>query len=227
MILNEFTTTAMCRPEIIDITYKSFTDNILDINFKECTLYLNIDPAPNSQKSVQTADVARQYFGNVVVNYSSSCNFAAAVKWCFSQVKGKYFFHLEDDWILLKKIYIKEVIDVLINQNNKYLEYNKDYVSILLRAYGVASEKICLAPSVFCGDFARGISPKLDVRINPEEQMRSRNLNIRKTKLNEFSLRYPFPSITDIIVKDIGRDWIKKNGIIGDRSTHFVKWKKW
>ena len=95
MISLEFCTTATFRPEIIDRTYKSFTDNLLGIDFKISTLYLNVDPIPVGNTK-EVIDVAKKYFGNVVYNIPEEPNFTKAIKWCWSQVKNEYFFNLEE-----------------------------------------------------------------------------------------------------------------------------------
>ena len=96
----EFTTTACNRPELLERTYSSFTKNIKGLDFKKCILYINVDPSPHGQNIEKNEEVAKKYFGKVIVNYPDKPNFARAVIWCFTQVRGEYFFHLEDDWVL-------------------------------------------------------------------------------------------------------------------------------
>ena len=45
----EFTTTACVRPELLNQTYKSLNDALVDVDLKtEGILYINIDPVPES-----------------------------------------------------------------------------------------------------------------------------------------------------------------------------------
>ena len=70
-----FTTTACNRPNIIERTYDSFCNNVLGIDFHDITLYINIDPAPKSDNREVIIEIAKKYFGNVVVNLPRRSNF--------------------------------------------------------------------------------------------------------------------------------------------------------
>ena len=196
----EFTTTACCRPEIIERTYQSFSNNLLNVNFSKSILYINIDPIPKNTNPELVLDIAKKYFGEVIYNIPKSPNFTNALKWCWSKPKNKYFFHLEDDWILLKSIDINVLVKLI---NNKY-------VSVLLRGYKKDRNTIDLAPSLFSTEFANRISKKLNINYNPEEQIRAPiGSDIRISEPTDCTLRYP----DEIVIKDIGREWLRNNNI--------------
>ena len=44
-----FTTTATVRPDILEKTYKSFTNKLVGIDFSKTTIYINIDLLPNTK----------------------------------------------------------------------------------------------------------------------------------------------------------------------------------
>ena len=50
------------------------------------------------------------FLEKLYIIYLKESNFAEAILWCFNQVKGEFFFHLEDDWILRKEININDMI---------------------------------------------------------------------------------------------------------------------
>lgn len=208
MVNLEFTTTAMRRPDILDKTYASFVSKLTGINYSKSTLYINIEPFPDEVPIKDVIKVAQKYFGTVVPNFPKECNFTIAVKWCWSQVKGDYAFHLEDDWILMNKVKIAQLIR----------RCKDPVVQVALRAYSYTYNKIVLSPSLITGDFVRRVSEKLDITSNPEVQLRGDNVE------GCFNLAFP----NRIILKDTGRAWIKKSDYAKCSNTkyEFVAWKK-
>ena len=100
-------TTAMPRPELLELTYRSFYNHLFS-RIKHCRLIINIDPGPasanNDQKTETMLTVCRKWFPEVVYRCPSTPSFPAAVQWAWSQVETDIFFHLEDDWLLLNHI---------------------------------------------------------------------------------------------------------------------------
>lgn len=106
----EFTTTACNRPALLRDTYESFTANLKGVDFDASTVYINVDPAPHGDGVRRCAAVARDFFGTVVPNYPDNPSFGAAARWCWSQVRGAYFFNLEDDWNLEQPVHVEELL---------------------------------------------------------------------------------------------------------------------
>jgi hypothetical protein len=100
----------MRRPGIVLETYRSFAANLRGVDFAASTLYLNIDPKPIEGDAGAVILAARQFFGNVVVNQPEHACFPAAVKWCWAQPGGEYFFGLEDDWRLERPVEIADML---------------------------------------------------------------------------------------------------------------------
>lgn len=207
-----FTTTAMPRPEILEATYTSFTKNLVELDFSQVTLYLNIDNFPNkrdSEKRQQCVEIARKFFGNVVVNMPEEPNFAAAVKWCFSKIETFYNFHLEDDWMLLMPVKVS-----LFNQF--FLTPHVQQVG--LRAWRFAKTNFWLSPSVIRGDFCRKIANKMNTTSNPEVQIR----NLKADYRDDGFMLWPF-EYKSVILKDLGRTWMQTQEF--DRGhADFTQW---
>lgn len=207
-----FTTTAMPRPEIVEATYTSFTRNLVEIDFSKVTLYLNVDNFPNKRdadKRQVVVDIARKYFGNVVVNLPEEPNFAAAVKWCFSKVETFYNFHLEDDWMLLTPLKISMF-------NQFFLAPHVQQVG--LRAWRFAKNNFWLSPSVIRGDFCRKVSEKMKTDSNPEVQIRTLKSDYR----DDGFLLFPF-EYKSVVLRDLGRNWMQTQEF--DRGhADFTKW---
>ena len=210
-----FTTTAMPRPEVIQATYDSFTRNLRGLDFRKITLYLNIDSFPEKRdehKRQEVLAIARQYFGNVVVNMPDTPGFGAAVKWCFSRIETPYNFHLEDDWELLAPFHISSF-------NPFFLPPHVQQVS--LRSRVNVRQDFFLCPSFIRGAFCNEMAEKMNITDNPEVGIR----NIKNTEeiyRKESFVMYPFDT-QSLIVRDLGRVWIKSSGF--ERGgTHFVQW---
>lgn len=208
-----FTTTAMPRPKVVEQTFGSFTKNLLGFDFKQATLYINIDSLPNNRdddKKIEVAEVARKYFGNVVVNMPEKGNFAQAVKWCFSQVNTYYNFHLEDDWQLLSPLQISMF-------NQFFLPPHVQQVA--LRAWKFATHNFWLSPSFLRGTFCREIADKMNLDDNPEVQIRNLIGSYRK----EGFIYFPYDTRA-VILKDLGRNWMKEQEFNRGLSN-FTTWE--
>lgn len=210
-----FTTTAMPRPEIVQATYHSFTRNLHGLDFSKVTLYINIDSFPrikDDHKRQEVVDIARRYFGNVVVNMPDTPSFAVAVKWCFSMIETPYNFHLEDDWELLTPFQISSFNQFFIPPHVQ---------QVALRSRGNVRQDFFLCPSFIRGNFCREMAEKMNTSENPEVEIR----NIKNKEgiyRKESFVMYPFDT-QSLVVRDTGRAWIKTSSY--ERGgTHFVKW---
>lgn len=215
----EFTTTSCNRPEILQTTYGSFVSRLKGVDFSKSTLYINVDPSPNNDSITEMEKVARKFFGNVVVNYPEEPNFAAAVIWCFSQVKGEYFFHLEDDWILTCNVDINKMIHSLSGTALQHV-LNKKITS--RKELG----EPCFVPSLFKTEIVKRYLPLMNPVKNPEWQLK---VLYRKNTNGLKSHKSVLHSRSREVSKDIGRDWLKRKGISRDygKSRSWTPWTKW
>ena len=218
----EFTTTACNRPKILESTYKSYTTRLKNVDFKNSTLYINVDPTPHSDNIIEVIDIANKYFGNVIEYVPEKPNFAAAVLWCFNQVKGDLFFHLEDDWNLMKDVDIHKMVKLLGKDNIQCL-LNKTPNLIPPREIGEPA----FIPGLSSKKYIQKYLPLMDDLSNPEAQIKNifrKNKKFQKNKSinidpnNEFS-------------RDIGRIWLQQNGLERDyenqRTKEKGKWTPW
>ena len=215
MIAFEFTTTACNRPEILNRTYASYCSKLKGIDFKASTLYINVDPSPTSTNISAVEQIAKKYFGKVVVNLPATANFAKAVIWCFSQVKSQYFFHLEDDWELSSSVEISKLISKLGSSNLQCVLNKKNSPTGIKEL-----TEPTFVPSLFSTSHIKKYLPYLVEDLNPEYQMKilfrnkKGNLHLHKSVL--LDQRFEFS-------RDIGRAWLSKNGL----ARNYTKPKKW
>jgi hypothetical protein len=228
-----FTTTSVGRYELMEATYKSFLNNFKGVDYKNSTLFLNLDHYKEFGDIQKSIEVAKSFFGKVVYNISEKPNFAQAVKWCWSHdFDTKYVFHLEDDWELQHEVKLKRLISII--------KSDKSIVNVRLRQRGRLpegkSERILLGPSLFEKEFLK-IGSMISPNRNPEHSIKfnkeksriwiNRHLNMKKT----FSYTYT----NDVLkkgehasrsTKDIGLEWKIKNGVGFNGKCKFFLRKK-
>jgi hypothetical protein len=215
----DFTTTGMCRPEIYARTLTSFKSNLHGINLKTCTLHLNLDPLPPEESLAQEmVKVAQKVFGWVNVNRPEVANFASAVKWCWQQPCSEYFFHLEDDWELVHRVDINDLVNKLDADHN--------LTCVSLRAYHWPStdERICLSPGLFRTEHARVMAERLVVNANPEKQLRAVTPENPHGGRHE-GFRGTFVPVA-VVLQDLGRDWMDSRGWVKTDPAYFVNWER-
>ena len=214
----EFTTTHVGqRHEIIKKTYLSFFDNLVDVDFAKSTIYINVDSTPNLaglvDESDKTIEFLEKYFGKVVSNITGEGNFTKALQWCWGQPKGDFFYHIEDDWILNRNISLDELFPFFNDEN---------VFAVNLRAYHFAGPRPCLLPALYRSSFCKKFIEKLNEYRNPENQLRS----YVSTHKKFYNIHYP-EDIQDIILKDIGREWLRHKGLKRNQiSSKFIKYQK-
>lgn len=218
-----FTTTSTIRPSLIDQTYHSFQSNLLGVNFKDCELVINVDPAPIdfiSQRE-EVIKVAEKYFGKVTYRFPENANFPDALKWVWSNTKTEYVFNLEDDWLLLEKVNIEDLITI----RNK----EKNAVGVSLNAYlfGLDPFRIRLSPCLLDGAWAREAASHLTSKGCPEKQLRNSVPKHLVRKMLNYP-EYPHPKFGRIIVKDTGRQWREDKRLVknNDGDHGFTSWTK-
>ena len=224
-IIMDFTTTAVVRPQILDRTLGSFSKNLKDINLKECRLVINIDPLPPNRRK-HVIQVARKYFGEVKYNLPKQANFTAAYNWIWSNAKTEYIFNLEDDWELIKPISIKKIL-YFFEKNNKLLQ-------VIIRAYKYTYTTCALSPSVLHRRFYSAVGGNLKIDINPEIQLRGNKFGIQMPSRSSKTISHKgsiivYPEyIKSVVLRDIGRQWIRKSKYRktgSGRKGRFITWE--
>jgi len=169
--------------------------------------------------------IAKKYFGEVKYNLPDVANFAAAVNWTWKNAETDYIFHLEDDWQLIQKVPI----------NTLLLEFDKNpnLLQIILRAYRYNYVTCALSPSIIHRRMYSAIGGNLKEDLNPEAQLRGERHGIvmpsrgRKGFPHRGKIMvYPGKN-RKIILKDLGRAWIRKTKYIkngGGKKARFLTW---
>ncbi len=224
MVVMDFTTTAMARPDIVNKTYKSFSSGLKGIDLKECRLFINIDPLPENIDRREVTKTAKKYFKEVHPNYPEKANFTAACNWLWSNAETEFIFHLEDDWLLLQDVSVPELL--------KYFDQRRKLMEVALRAYKY-EYKICpLSPCIMHERYYKAIAGNLNESVNPEIQLRGRIWGIEipspEFKVSHKGKLIIYPEKTnEVILKDSGRGWIKKSKFKKpSKKSKFTSWEK-
>jgi hypothetical protein len=221
-------TTAMCRPKLVEKTYQSFTDNLKGVDWKNSTLYVNIDPFPHDdgpeweemkKKAVQLIKMAETYFGTVKARCPKVPNYTSAYAWIWGNATQKIILNLEDDWALNREVDIMELVESF--------EQCKTLYEVVLRAYNYHYPCTCTSPALLHRRYYGKVASKFDTLRNPETQTHSREdlgifipnkKNCRGESIKNYVRVWPVRWEQDlklfstskefIAVDDIGREWL-------------------
>ncbi len=107
------------------MTLRSFTKNLL--NQFDCRAIINVDPAGDTANNTQmdVVNLCREYFDEVIYRTPETPSFGGAVQWCWQQVQTDFFFHLEDDWILKRKVNPQELLQLFDDTKLVNVVFNK------------------------------------------------------------------------------------------------------
>lgn len=222
----DITTTATIRPDLLYNTLRYFVERMF-WEKKNYRMIINIDPIGEDKSPMDVVAVAKSFFDNIVFNIADEPNFAQAVKWCWKNTESEYIFHLEDDWHPHKKIKISDLTGIMDkNLNLISLRLGKNIIKkidkISKKNGFIKYRKIVLNPSLFRGNFIRGIASKMNIENNPERQLRT------AFKLYRHEEKY-----TGIYcgcgvgryVNHTGRAWEKQSNFKKRKGSNFLTWE--
>lgn len=200
----EFTTTACVRPELLDQTYSTLNDVLVDVDLKtEGVLYINIDPVPDSSEQAinEELEVARSHFSEVHHRIGESRgNFSRAASWALSQPRGEYFFNVEDDWLFNGKICIQDYI-------NKIKSDTRDNILQCIAGKKQFQDRIYFPPSLFQASIIQSMLTQHPI---PENENPERWLwEIKDPKR---LVDYNVVGIDGVSCKDNGRQYMQDKG---------------
>ncbi len=172
---------ATVRPEVLQMTLRSFTKNLL--NQFDCRAIINVDPAGDIENYSQmdVVNLCREYFNEVICRTPETPSFAGAVQWCWQQVQTEFFFYLEDDWILRRKLVSNEllslfedpaVVTVKLNKfNGKRMQREINAGHVTRINDGIVSRgNFALGPGFMRTTYIRQIVTRVELDKDPESQ---------------------------------------------------------
>jgi hypothetical protein len=224
----DVTMVATRRPELVELTLRSFHQNLL-AGLDAPRLILNIDPVWGSEEDDREIEaICRRYFSVVEMRRPSSPGFGAAVKWAWARTATDWFLHLEDDWLLARRIdpehLAAQMADPELGQIK--LSNKSRYRRIRARVRfwrRKRPEMIATSPAFVRASFGRAAVSHMDPDLDPEKQFYQGFNPEGAAVLARFRQRLYGDLSTPCLLHDTGRIWREVQGIrkvvIGGKSV--------
>jgi len=242
MIKVDITMTAVIRPSLLEETLEKIVENVVDIP-ERFRLIINIDPVGEEIDPIKVVKTARKYFNDVVYNIPLEPSFPKAVKWVWDASTAPYVFHWEDDVFILRKIDIKDMINILERhekiaslrlfkedtpkRNNigvfrSNWKYNKEGFYIADKW----QEQFGLNPVLIKQSFIKEAIILMKDDINPEKQFRAAyEWMVPLISKWKYGL-YTKPGDKALVWGKKGQIWKNKHKLHKPKGKQFLKWVK-
>jgi hypothetical protein len=198
------------RPDLVELTLRSFRQNLFSIARFD-RLYLNIDPlwgTTEDDKAVE--EICRSYFPAVEIRRPETPSFGGAVRWAWSRPRSEWFLHLEDDWLLARRISASQLETELSSADSGQIHLAN--LSRAGRAQRVALP-IVTSPAFVRTEFARIASSHMHAEMDPEKQFYDGHNPEGLAALRRFQTKFYGDATTPQLLFDTGRIWRKVRGI--------------
>lgn len=205
----DVTMAAVRRPDLVRRTLASFQENLFQ-RLPVQRLFVNIDPVWGSPpEGEHVREICSSMFPGAVVRMPTQASYGGAVKWLWNQPETKWLLHLEDDWLLSNKISLFrlrwQMQDIDVAQI-KIANWKR-----LKRRHRPPELGLC---PLFCRtSFAKIVSAKIDVSLDPDKQFRDGTNPELMAAVKDFRAVYFGGPLTCETAIDIGRDWRDMHGI--------------
>jgi hypothetical protein len=212
------------RPDLLGQTLDSFAASVF-CNFNIRNVFVNIDPIfGDAQDEAACVACIKAHFPEAEIFTPPTPGFAAAVQRLWTATKSDYVFHLEDDWIALRKLgeetlepfgdpTVMQVSFHTADQNwdidrKGHLHRRNEYASLLGIKIPLFKTfpKFTTSPSILRGGFARSAAAEMDASRDPEKQFYS-GVNPELESLAAPHKNYIFSPDQVPVIRDIGREW--------------------
>jgi len=239
----DVTMTATWRPELIDRTLESFFENLFSGFSGDLRLVINIDPVGSENNRYKDViRVCSKYFKEIKATRPSRAFFPKAFLTVWNLARAPYLFHLEEDWLLKRKLDFNEMIEIMednitlahlrLSKFRSTSEHLKNWKHFFLwngkffecpqADKGAAGW--CGHPSLNRTAFAKGAIARIDPVHNPEKQIKGRWMG---DYLNQWRFGIYHPQEAPPCLEDIGRKWMEENGWRkSGNPQHFTCWEK-
>ena len=236
----DITMTAVIRPKILNETLKSFCKRVF-CDLDRFRLIINIDNVGEDSNPFNMIKICHKFFKDVKWNIAVEPSFSKAVKWVWSQVENDFVFHLEDDWIIFRKIEFNNILRIMSKNSNiasiklcnKKLKVINGVVVLGDLAYTPINE-FCIAidkgrsmslnPSLIRASFIKEVLPFMSDNVNPEKQLRKRNPLLKKIIMKYDYAIYGNPGDGALVYGKNGLNWRKNYGF-SKVKKNFITWE--
>jgi hypothetical protein len=209
------------RPDLLQQTLDSFSRHFFS-RVPVRRLFVNLDPLWGDIDADRAVErICRSYFKDVMIRRPAEPSFGGAVKWLWSQPETDRFFHLEDDWLLLRPLNPARLAREMAADRVAQISFSR----LNRKAWrkGVWLERFTTSPSMLKTSFARQVSALQDADLDPEKQLYGPGNPALRNLTGQFRHRLHAHRFARAFIADIGRDWREQQGIhkqlVNGRST--------
>lgn len=227
MIEIDVTLIAGRRPDLLEFTLETFQKNLLN-QMRVRRLIVNIDPIWGSADDARrTLSLCHSFGWEVVSRQPETPNFCGAVQWVWSQTETEWFFHLEDDWCLARRINVDRLGRTMQTEDIGQIAF--DHVEKKARKWkrGLTLQSFTTSPSFIRGIVGRTAAEHLDTAKDPEKQLTALLRKVFAKRAPPYRPVLHGSRFTPYFLFDTGRQWRNAHGIdktlVGGASTwtHF------
>jgi hypothetical protein len=192
--------TATLRPALLELTLWSFHRNFLSrLGGTRLRILLNVDPLwGDPADAPRLAEIARSYADEVLVRTPATPGFGEAVRWLWANTSSPWVFHLEDDWILTRRIDVARLAREIARPRAAQIRFNRRRNRFFRRP------RFSLNPCLLAQGFIREALAGFDPAKDPEKQILRGHLRPLEKKWRYYEHG---PAFADAIVLDTGRYW--------------------
>lgn len=227
------------RPDLLGPTLASFQSHLFR-HFNVVRVQVNIDPFGGDEAAhLQCRDLVSAQFECPVLHEPTTAGFTAAVRRLWSGVQTERVFHLEDDWLANEDVTPERVAALgqggvasvalqckehgWTQQTTRMVRKNRRRI-LGLPIGGPPVPVFGTSPRFLTGAFARGCAQRMDLRLDPEKQMRD-NLNPALcTYIAGFASEILLGQNGGMLITDIGRAWRDERNLQKVVSRGVSKW---
>ena len=238
----EVTITATNRIDLLYKTISSFMENLL---FRcDVEAIINIDDVGDKGSTERVLKIVEMFLPIKCSRRSPRPHLSEAFAFCWQSVDADWVLHLEDDWLLKERVEIRDMIDILEEEEDlallrlpqfrstedqmknwdKFFPWNGKYFECpdeLRQTVG-----FCGHPSLIKGEFVKACAPLINTELNPEKQFHGDNPELVKEVMKWRYGVFSKPNHPHYI-EDMGRAWMQKHGFQKKGSkAWFTEWEK-
>jgi hypothetical protein len=213
----DVTVTATLRPALLDLTLWAFRRNFFSrLAGTRIRILLNIDPLwGDPADAPKLAEIARAHADEVVVRTAETPGFGEAVRWLWSRSQTAWIFHLEDDWILTRRIDVEQLAKEMSRPKAAQVRFNRRRNHFFRRPR--FSLNPCLLRRAFVVEALAGFDPAKD----PEKQILRGPLRPLERKWRYYEHG---PAFHHAVVVDTGRPWREMLEITKSADKMLPRW---
>lgn len=235
----DITMSTAVRPEILEKTLRSIKKYVLCS--EELRLIINIDSRGEKEYTqYHCSQIAQEYFSSCAIRTPRDGPVSASQRWLWEMADSDYVLNWEDDWEALKAINLNMIISrILANPRASMIYFDREDKQVLTHD-GYRDVFMYMGGNLY--QRLKGIllwsSPALVRKtyikqaLNYINDLEYMDFTSRTSEVQKFLQQWDFLTYVDFsdpspFVRDLGRPWMKKKGLRGNKQGPIgYQWEK-